>query len=181
MTAALQSPATYPRPAEPVGNLDGAPVTEYLYASYNSPTKKFTEFRMSQSESRLSKRHDLVEDQIFFYGAARAAPSHRCLGQRGEFPTVRGRPAEVPLVSCGLATPSRASVIGTSRNMVQQSTSGLRTISAFGLQHARTLRRRSKGMRSAGPHGSARATRPRQPCRPISVSWPGVCHRFTAF
>ena len=57
-----------PTPYEPVGNLDGAPVTEYLYASYNSPTKKFTEFECLNQNPGYQRGTMRLEDQIFFYG-----------------------------------------------------------------------------------------------------------------
>ena len=43
-------------------------MTEYLYASYNSPTKKFTEFECLNQNPGYQRGTMRLEDQIFFYG-----------------------------------------------------------------------------------------------------------------
>ena len=73
-----------PTPYEPVGNLDGAPVTEYLYASYNSPTKKFTEFECLNQNPGYQRGTMILQRTRSFLWRARAA-LHRRFGAGANF------------------------------------------------------------------------------------------------
>ena len=98
-----------PTPYEPVGNLDGAPVTEYLYASYNRRQKSS---RSSSASIRIPATSEgPCDSKIRFFLRRISASVHRCPWERRQFPTVEGRSAQVPLLSGRLPTVLRGPML----------------------------------------------------------------------